>query len=37
MSLKSIKFPGFFIGGAMPYRPEKPCSCPGCANLTDGR
>ena len=21
----------------MPKRPKKPCSCPGCPNLTDGR
>lgn len=32
---------GFFYvmegGVAMPYRPKRPCSYPGCSRLTDGR
>ena len=29
--------PDLFEGESMPYRPKRPCSFPGCPNLTDGR
>ena len=37
-ALREESFGAFVIGGdAMPMKPKRPCSYPGCPNLTDGR